>query len=57
MRRRRSQCGAKRPLSDYSKVVNRIMNAVVPASVVRSLKASTFEKILGVKALAGTDVE
>jgi len=37
--------------------VNRIMNAVVPAPVARSLIASTFEKILGGKTLAGTDVK
>ena len=37
--------------------VNRIMNAVIPAFIVRSLIASTFEKILGGKALAGPDVK
>jgi hypothetical protein len=37
--------------------VNRIMNAVVPAFVVRSLMAGMFEKILGGKILAGTDVK
>ena len=36
--------------------VNRIMNAVVPAPVVRSLMAGMFEKRLG-KSLAGTDVK
>jgi short-subunit dehydrogenase len=37
--------------------VNRIMNAVVPAFVVRSLMARMFGKVLGGKALAGTDVK
>ena len=37
--------------------VNRIMNAVVPAPVARSLMAGMFEKILSGKALAGTDVK
>jgi hypothetical protein len=37
--------------------VNRIMNAVVPAFVVRSLIASTFKKILGGSAFAGQEVK
>jgi hypothetical protein len=37
--------------------VNRIMNAVVPARIVRSLMAGMFEKILGDKAVAATDVK
>jgi hypothetical protein len=35
--------------------MNRIMNAVVPARVVRGLMAGMFEKILGGKDSAGTD--
>jgi uncharacterized protein len=37
--------------------VNRIMNAVVPASIVRRFIASTFEKILGGKPVTGPDVK
>ena len=37
--------------------VNRIMNAVVPAFVVRRLIATTFKKILGGSAFAGQEVK
>jgi hypothetical protein len=37
--------------------VNRIMNAIIPARVVRSLQVSMFEKILGGKAPAEMDVK
>jgi hypothetical protein len=37
--------------------VNRIMNAVVPGFVVRSLIAGMFKKILGGSAFAGQEVK